>query len=188
MDLIAFLAAPQKTAFSGIIACQTLQLQQLFSGITGCLDDENLCRWAAMLGIVLAVSRAFIQEPGGASEPELALLEVVAHTHYLPRHWRGRAHTREVQQQFQQLFQFKARLDAAWIMLALQRVHLAGANNCNAIKEGRHTSGVDWESQGGTELCGCRRCCSWRRWRASRSRPLCCISRSPAAPMRWLLL
>lgn len=64
-------------------------------------------RWAATLGIVLAVSRAFIAEAGVAFEPELALLEVVAHTHWLPRHWRGRAHTQEVQQQFQELFQFK---------------------------------------------------------------------------------
>jgi hypothetical protein len=66
-----------------------------------------VCRWAATLGIVLAVSRAFIAETGVAFEPELALLEVVAHTHWLPRHWRGRAHTQEVQQQFQELFQFK---------------------------------------------------------------------------------
>ena len=62
-----------------------------------------------MLGVVLAVSRAFIVEAGVACEPELALLEVVAHTHWLPRHWRGRAHTREVQGQFEQLFQFKVR-------------------------------------------------------------------------------
>ena len=38
--------------------------------------------------------------------------QVVAHTHWLPRHWRGRAHTREVQGQFQQLFQFKASMPA----------------------------------------------------------------------------
>jgi len=56
---------------------------------------------------VLAISRGFIAEQGVAFEPELALLEVVAHTHWLPRHWRGRGHTREVQEQFQQLFQFK---------------------------------------------------------------------------------
>lgn len=60
-----------------------------------------------MLGIILALSRALIQEPGVAFDPELALLEVVAHTHYLPRHWRGRAHTREVHQNFQALFPFK---------------------------------------------------------------------------------
>ena len=35
---------------------------------------------------------------------------MVAHTHYLPRHWRGRAHTQEVQASFQALFQFKALL------------------------------------------------------------------------------
>ena len=69
-------------------------------------DSQDLsCRWAATLGIVLAISRGFIAEQGMAFEPELALLEVVAHTHWLPRHWRG--HTREVQEQFQQLFQFK---------------------------------------------------------------------------------
>lgn len=60
-----------------------------------------------MLGIILALSRALIQEPGAAFDPELALLEVVAHTHYLPRHWRGRAHTREVHHNFQALFPFK---------------------------------------------------------------------------------
>ena len=66
-----------------------------------------MCRWAAVLGIILALSRAFIQEGGVAFDPELALLEVVAHTHYLPRHWRGRAHTREVHDNFQSLFPFK---------------------------------------------------------------------------------
>lgn len=39
--------------------------------------------------------------------PERALAEVVQHTHYLPRHWRGRGHTREVQANFRALFQYK---------------------------------------------------------------------------------
>ena len=60
---------------------------------------------------MLAISRAFITEQDAVFEPELALLEVAAHTHHLPRHWRGRAHTREVQAQFSQLFQFKVRFD-----------------------------------------------------------------------------
>lgn len=74
------------------------------------LYGRNLVWWAAVLGVILAISRGFITEPGTAFDPELAMLEVVAHTHYLPRHWRGRAHTREVQQQFMALFQFKALL------------------------------------------------------------------------------
>ncbi|KAL0047089.1 hypothetical protein WJX82_006349 [Trebouxia sp. C0006] len=74
------------------------------------LFGRHVVWWAAVLGIILALSRAFIQETGVAFDPELALLEVVAHTHYLPRQWRGRAHTREVHDNFQALFPFKASL------------------------------------------------------------------------------
>lgn len=42
------------------------------------------------MGMVLALSRAFIIDSGVAFDPEAALMGVVAHTHYLPRHWRGR--------------------------------------------------------------------------------------------------
>lgn len=86
----------------------------------------SICRWIATLGIILAVSRGFIQESGVAYEPEEALTEVVMHTHYLPRHWRGRAHTREVQEQFQQLFQFKVR---EWI--SLLRRGCGGLKSCD---------------------------------------------------------
>jgi hypothetical protein len=51
------------------------------------------CRWLALLGVVLAVSRGLVAEddPGAAVfDPELAMLEVAAHTHHLPRHWRSR--------------------------------------------------------------------------------------------------
>lgn len=74
------------------------------------LFGRHVVWWAAVLGIILAVSRGLVQEPGVASDPELVLLEVVAHTHYLPRHWRSRAHTREVHTNFQALFPFKASL------------------------------------------------------------------------------
>ena len=72
------------------------------------LYGRHLVWWIATLGILLAVSRSMIVETGTAFDPELAMMDVVAHTHYLPRHWRGRAHTREVQEQFQQLFQYKS--------------------------------------------------------------------------------
>lgn len=42
------------------------------------------------MGMVLALSRAFVIESGVAFDPEVALMDVVAHTHYMPRHWRGR--------------------------------------------------------------------------------------------------
>jgi len=47
--------------------------------------------WIALLGVVLAVSRSLIvDKSAGIIDPELSLLEVAAHTHYYPRHWRGR--------------------------------------------------------------------------------------------------
>jgi autophagy-related protein 9 len=66
--------------------------------------------WLGLVGVILAVSRALIIEPSlTAFDPEYALLEVAAHTHYLPRHWRGgRAHTLEVQEEFQSLFRYRA--------------------------------------------------------------------------------
>lgn len=38
------------------------------------------------------------------------MAELVVHTHYLPRHWRGRAHTAEVQEGMAALFQLKVLL------------------------------------------------------------------------------
>jgi hypothetical protein len=35
------------------------------------------------------------------------MAELVLHTHYLPRHWRGRAHSAEVQQSLNGMFSFK---------------------------------------------------------------------------------
>ncbi|KAI3424722.1 hypothetical protein D9Q98_008111 [Chlorella vulgaris] len=74
------------------------------------LLGRQLVWWVAVVGVVLALSRAFVIESETAFDPEVALMEVVLHTHYLPRHWRGRAHTREVQQEFEALFQYKALL------------------------------------------------------------------------------
>lgn len=75
------------------------------------LGGRQIVWWVAVTGIILAISRAFIEEPGASVfDPELAMMEVVAQTHYLPRHWRGRAHTGEVQAQFESLFQYKATL------------------------------------------------------------------------------
>uniref|UniRef100_A0A061R0H4 Autophagy-related protein 9 n=2 Tax=Tetraselmis sp. GSL018 TaxID=582737 RepID=A0A061R0H4_9CHLO len=69
---------------------------------------HNLVWWGACLGVLLAVSRAVIGEGTPVFDPEDAMAKVVRHTHFMPRHWRGRAHTREVQEQFEGLFCFKA--------------------------------------------------------------------------------
>jgi hypothetical protein len=52
-------------------------------------------------------SRAFINDTPVAFDPERAMAELVLHTHYLPRHWRGRAHSAEVQQSVNSMFTLK---------------------------------------------------------------------------------
>lgn len=52
-------------------------------------------------------SRTFINDVPVAFDPERAMAELVLHTHYLPRHWRGRAHSAEVQQSVNSMFTFK---------------------------------------------------------------------------------
>ena len=45
-----------------------------------------------------------------AYEPEKAMAEVASMTHHMPRHWRGRAHTSEVQRELSGMFQLKIQL------------------------------------------------------------------------------
>ena len=55
----------------------------------------------------LCCSRTFINDTPVAFDPERAMAELVLHTHYLPRHWRGRAHSAEVQQSVNSMFTLK---------------------------------------------------------------------------------
>ena len=74
------------------------------------LAGRNVVWWLALTGILLAASRAFADDAPPALDPERAMAELVAHTHHLPRHWRGRAHTAEVQEAVAGLFQLRVAL------------------------------------------------------------------------------
>lgn len=69
--------------------------------------------WLALLGVILAASRSLIVMDDSSEmnlDPGLALLEVAVHTHHLPSHWHGRAHTLEVQNEFKSAFRYSASL------------------------------------------------------------------------------
>eukprot|EP00887_Chlorella_sp_A99_P005099 scaffold25.g5099.t1 len=101
--LVSFVAG----SFAALLLFLTLADERLLERD---LFGRQVVWWLAVLGVVLAASRALVVDGAEAAalDPELALMEVVAHTHHLPAHWRGRAHTREVCEQFQALFRFKA--------------------------------------------------------------------------------
>eukprot|EP01025_Chloroclados_australasicus_P031876 TRINITY_DN32272_c0_g1_i4.p1 TRINITY_DN32272_c0_g1~~TRINITY_DN32272_c0_g1_i4.p1 ORF type:complete len:511 (-),score=53.09 TRINITY_DN32272_c0_g1_i4:1979-3511(-) len=70
------------------------------------IAGRNIMWWLALLGLVIATTRVFLREEDAPIDnPEVALLKIVRRTHYLPKHWRGRADTREVKTAFEQLFQ-----------------------------------------------------------------------------------
>lgn len=65
--------------------------------------------WLALVGVVLAVFRPLVVDKSTASfDPELALLELAAHTHHYPRHWSGKAHTLNVQEEIEAMFRYRA--------------------------------------------------------------------------------
>ena len=71
----------------------------------------NLLWWLAMLSTILAVSRSFDDLADEAAIlpvlPDALLQSVARHTHYMPQHWRGRGHTRQVYAQFRALYQYR---------------------------------------------------------------------------------
>ena len=71
---------------------------------------RDLLWHTAVMGAVLAASRGMIGEENRAFEPNRWMREVVKHTHYLPKRWRDQAHRKDVQAEFEGMFQFKAGL------------------------------------------------------------------------------
>ena len=75
------------------------------------LWGRNLIWYTAVCGALLAASRALIVDDDPSSrppQPAEAMRAVVASTHYLPRRWRNREHTRSVQAEFCRLFPLHA--------------------------------------------------------------------------------
>ncbi|XP_047498718.1 autophagy-related protein 9A-like [Penaeus chinensis] len=71
------------------------------------LQVEHVLTVMTILGAVLAACRVFIPDDNLVFCPEMLLRKVLAEVHYLPDHWREKAHTSRVRQEFSQLFQYR---------------------------------------------------------------------------------
>lgn len=80
-------------------------LSSLTAGFVHRRDHNLACSCCCVC--CAACSRTFINDTPVAFDPERAMAELVLHTHYLPRHWRGRAHSAEVQQSVNSMFTLK---------------------------------------------------------------------------------
>ncbi|XP_050715941.1 autophagy-related protein 9A-like [Eriocheir sinensis] len=71
------------------------------------LQVEHVLTIMTILGAVLAGCRVFIPDENLVFCPEMLMRRVLAEVHYLPDHWREKAHTSRVRKEFSQLFQYR---------------------------------------------------------------------------------
>lgn len=71
------------------------------------LSVEHLITLISALGVTVAICRTMIPDETIPWCPETLLSNVLANTHYLPAGWKGQAHTKKIQGEFQQLFQLR---------------------------------------------------------------------------------
>ncbi|XP_066058563.1 autophagy-related protein 9B isoform X2 [Chamaea fasciata] len=72
------------------------------------LTVQHILTAITLLGLVVTVARSFIPDEHAVWCPEQLLQRVLAHVHYLPEHWQGRAGRAETRVEMAQLFQYKA--------------------------------------------------------------------------------
>eukprot|EP00939_MAST-03C_sp_MAST-3C-sp1_P002478 g2478.t1 len=70
--------------------------------------DRNLLWWIAIFSGIIALSRSFIPKRDDAVfEPEIAIRDVAAQTHFLPPEWIRHCRSYEVHESFLELYQYK---------------------------------------------------------------------------------
>lgn len=72
------------------------------------MQVQHVITVITLLTVIVVAFRVFIPDENMIWCPEQLLTAVLAHVHYLPITWRGKAHTSHVQREFGLLFQFKA--------------------------------------------------------------------------------
>lgn len=72
------------------------------------MQVQHVITVITLLSVIVVAFRVFIPDENMIWCPEQLLTAVLAHVHYLPITWRGKAHTSHVQKEFGLLFQFKA--------------------------------------------------------------------------------
>ncbi|CED85250.1 apg9-domain-containing protein [Phaffia rhodozyma] len=75
--------------------------------------------YITVFGSILAITRGMIPEEGHVAEPEVLLDGIVHYTHYLPDEWKGKLHSRQVLEEFTQLFDMKIAVFARELLSVL---------------------------------------------------------------------
>ncbi|KAL3849952.1 hypothetical protein ACJIZ3_011834 [Penstemon smallii] len=74
--------------------------------LEGHIFGRNLFWYAAVFGTITAISRAAIIDELLVLDPQGAMSQVVHHTHFMPKRWRGKENSETVRLEFETLFQY----------------------------------------------------------------------------------
>ncbi|XP_067638182.1 autophagy-related protein 9A isoform X3 [Eurosta solidaginis] len=69
---------------------------------------EHVLTIITILSVIGLICRTMIPDENLIWCPEQLMTAILAHVHYLPSHWKNKAHTAAVRKEFENLFQFKA--------------------------------------------------------------------------------
>ncbi|KAJ6844662.1 autophagy-related protein 9 isoform X2 [Iris pallida] len=78
--------------------------------LEGHIFGHNLLWYGAVLGTVIAISRALVAEELQVLDPAGAMSLVVQQTHYMPKRWRGKENSDSVRKEFETLFQYAGKM------------------------------------------------------------------------------
>ena len=104
VSTFASIIAHNVAFFAGSICAVVILLAIIDEDV---LQVDNVITLLTATGIVTAISRVFIPDENFIFCPELLLKSVLAHIHYMPATWRGKAHTSDVRDEFSKFFQLK---------------------------------------------------------------------------------
>ena len=91
MRFVAFIAG----SFAAVLLLATVIDPDLFLGFE-VTPYRTVLFYVGVFGTVLAVARGMIPEENRVFDPELLIVDVIQHTHYMPDDWKDQLHSKKV--------------------------------------------------------------------------------------------
>jgi len=93
MRFVAFIAG----SFAAVLLLATVIDPDLFVGFE-VTSHRTVLFYVGVFGSILAVARGMIPEENRVFDPELLIMDVIQHTHYMPDSWKDELHSKKVRQ------------------------------------------------------------------------------------------
>ncbi|PFH54263.1 hypothetical protein AMATHDRAFT_135335 [Amanita thiersii Skay4041] len=99
---VAFIAG----SFAAVLVLATVLDPDLFLRFE-ITPHRTVVFYLGVFGAILTAARGMIPEEHRVFDPELLMTEVITYTHYMPDEWKGQLHSKQVHQEFGELFTMK---------------------------------------------------------------------------------